>query len=140
MISTMSEQKLQVFAFAVRYLHNTQQDIDFKDWDKDFLEQYKNYMDLVEDAPHDLTKVEIPVMGSDVIDGPKFFEFSEDTLGTACTSCDAFYGYIIRPCILFIYDGDKLFDFFKRFKEDKKNQGFSTTDEEHIRRRHLTKV
>ena len=31
MVSTMSEQKLQVFAFAVQYLFNTQQDIDFKD-------------------------------------------------------------------------------------------------------------
>ena len=38
MVSTISEQKLQVFAYAVRYLYDTQQNIDFKDWDKDFLE------------------------------------------------------------------------------------------------------
>ena len=48
-------------------------------------------MDLVKDAPHDLTKIDIPVLGSDVIDGPKLFEFLDDTLGTACTPSGAHY-------------------------------------------------
>ena len=90
----MSEQKLQVFAFGVRYLWYIQQDIDFKD------------------APHDLTNLEIPVLGSDVINGPKLFEFFEDTLGTARKPYCAFYSYVTRMCILSINDGDDLFGFF----------------------------
>ena len=91
----MSEQKLQGCVFGVCYLWYTQQDIDFKEWDRsDFFEQYKEYMDLVKDAPHNLTKLKIPVLGSDVIDGLKLFEFFKDTLGTARTPCGAFYSYI----------------------------------------------
>ena len=61
-----------MFAFATGCPHNAHQETGFKDWDKDFLEQYKEYMDLVDDASHDLTKVEISAMGSDVIGGPIF--------------------------------------------------------------------
>ena len=96
MVSQISEKKLQVFAFAVRYLRNTQQDMDFKEWFRDFLEQYMDYMDLIKDVPNDLTKQVIPVLGSDEIDGPKLFEFFEDTLGTARTPCGAMYSYIIQ--------------------------------------------
>ena len=46
MVSQMSEHKLQVFAFIIRYLRNTQQDINFNEWSRDFLEQYMEYMDL----------------------------------------------------------------------------------------------
>ena len=93
-VSTMSEQKLQVFAYAVRYIYDTQQNIDFKDWDKDFLKQYTEYMDLVKDALHDLTKIDIPVLGSNVIDGPKLFRFLDDTLGTARAPSGAHYSYV----------------------------------------------
>ena len=67
MVFTMFEQKLQVLSFAVQYLYNTQQDIDFKDWYKDFLEQYTEYMCLIKDTRHDLAKGDTPVLGSDVI-------------------------------------------------------------------------
>ena len=95
MVSQMSEQKLHVFAFAVRYFRNIQQGIDFNEWSRDFLEQYQAYWDLIKDAPHNLTKAEILVLGSDVIDGPKLFEFFEDALGTARTPCGVMYSCII---------------------------------------------
>ena len=44
MVSTMSKQTLQVFAFTVRYLHSIQQVIDFTEWDMLFLKQYKEHM------------------------------------------------------------------------------------------------
>ena len=53
--------------------------------DKDFLKQYKEYMDLIKDIPHDLTEGSIPVLGSDVINRPKLFEFFDDTIVTART-------------------------------------------------------
>ena len=40
-------------------------------------------MDHIEDAPHDLTKVDIPVMGIDINDDSKFFACVEGTLGAA---------------------------------------------------------
>ena len=89
----MSEQKLQVFAFTVHYLWYPHQAIDFKEWDRDFLGQYKEYMDLAKDANHDLTKLETPVLGTDVINGPMLFRFFEDTLRTAHTPCGVFYTY-----------------------------------------------
>jgi hypothetical protein len=53
-------------------------------------------MDQIEDAPYDLTKVDITVIGADVINGPKLFEFIEDTLGLASSSCGAFCSYLVH--------------------------------------------
>ena len=114
-----------MFAFTVRYLHNTHQDIDFTEWNNQFLEQQKEYMDQIEDVSHDLTKVDIPVMGADVIDGPKFFELVENTLGTTHLPCGAYYTYVTRPCFLSIYEGEELFNDFEHFEVGKENTFFS---------------
>ena len=37
-------------------------------------------MDLVKDTPRDLTKIDIPVLGSAAINDPKLFGFLDDTL------------------------------------------------------------
>ena len=139
MVSIFAEHKLQVFAFTVRYLRHTQQDIDFTEWSRDFLDQYQEYWDIIKDAPHDLTKAEIPVLGTDVIDGPKLFEFFDDVLGTSRTPCGAMYSYVTRDCILSIEESDDPFGFFERFEEGVDNAHFASMDEEHVRRRRIIK-
>jgi hypothetical protein len=68
-------------------------------------------MDQIEDSPHDLTKVEIPIMGTYGTNGPEFFEIVEDTLGAAHFPSGAFYSYVVCPQILSIYAGDDLVEF-----------------------------
>ena len=86
-----------------------------------------------------MTKAEIPVLGSDVIDGPKLFEFFKDTLGTARTPCGAFYSYVTRMCILSINNDDDMFGFFERFEEGEENKHFASINEEYVCYRHVIK-
>ena len=90
-------------------------------------------MDLVKDVPHNLTKIDIPVLGSGVIDGPKLFEFLDNTLGTARTLSGVNYLYVTRRCILTVNDRGDLFRFFKHFEEGKENKDLTSINEEHMR-------
>ena len=78
-------------------------------------------------------------MGTNMIYGPKFFEFVEDTLGSSHSTNGAFYSYVVHPDILSIYVGGKSFGVYKHFKEGKEHEFFSTVDKEHAQHRKIVK-
>ena len=77
-------------------------------------------MDQIEDASHDLTKVDIPVMGANVIDSPSSSSLPRALLvWLAHPVLPSTPKYAVHPDILSIYEGEDLFWDFERFEEGK---------------------